>query len=105
MTVSPTRITGCSALSAWVRRGMRPVGTFFPCAHRSGYELKRHLVGASIAGIEAIWSVDGRARIVHVDPIIHVAPPFGRPELAPAAEAHRLAQFEAWDMLCGGAAP
>jgi beta-glucosidase/6-phospho-beta-glucosidase/beta-galactosidase len=80
-------------------------GNFYPFARGRGHELKRQLVRAAIEGIEAIWAVDRRARIVHVDPIIHVAPPIGRPELASAADAHRMAQFEAWDMLCGGAAP
>lgn len=64
-------------------------------------ELKRQLVRASIAAIESVWEVDPRARIVHVDPIIHIIAPVGRPDLESAARAQRDSMFEAWDMLCG----
>jgi hypothetical protein len=45
--------------------------------------------------------VDSRARIVQVDPVIHVvARPDRRGDRNPA-EDHRRAQFQAWDMLSG----
>src|SRR4051812_6461751 len=44
------------------------VGWFHPFGTGRGVELKRRLVEASIAACDAIWSVDRRARIVHVDP-------------------------------------
>ncbi len=66
-----------------------------------GHELKRQLVRAVIAGCEAIWEVDPRARIVHVDPLIHVVAPRAKPELAPQAAAQRASQFHAWDLLAG----
>jgi beta-glucosidase/6-phospho-beta-glucosidase/beta-galactosidase len=81
------------------------VGWFFPWRHGHGAEIKRQLVRASIAGIEAIWDVDRRARIVTVEPLIHVVPPQGRPDLDGAAAAYRRSQFEAWDMLSGAVAP
>jgi beta-glucosidase/6-phospho-beta-glucosidase/beta-galactosidase len=74
------------------------------CGGRDGF-LKQQLVRAAIAGCEAIWDIEPRARIVHVDPIIHIIAPPGRRDLEGAAEAQRLSQFEAWDMLCGKAKP
>lgn len=75
--------------------------------HRTGVggELKRQLVRAAIAGMEAIREVDPRARFIHVDPLIHVIPPRGRPDLARAAADQRASQFDAWDMLAGGMHP
>lgn len=70
-------------------------------SHGRDDELKRQLVRASIESIEAVWAVDPRARIVHVDPIIHVIAPPGRPDLAEAARRQRDSMFEAWDMLRG----
>jgi beta-glucosidase/6-phospho-beta-glucosidase/beta-galactosidase len=81
------------------------VGWFFPWGKHRGVELKRQLVRASIAGTEAIWDVDRRARIVSVEPLIHVVPPRGKPDVNGAAAAYRRSQFEAWDMLSGVAAP
>ena len=76
-------------------------GFIHPHARGRGGELKRQLVRAAIAGIDAIRSVDPRARIVHVDPVIHVLPPRDRPDLAADALGQRNSQFEAWDMLTG----
>jgi UDP-galactopyranose mutase len=76
-------------------------------AHRQdgGWNAKRQMVRATIAGCNAIWEVNPAARIMHCDPIIHVIPPSGRPELAAAADAWRQSQFEAWDMLSGRLEP
>jgi beta-glucosidase/6-phospho-beta-glucosidase/beta-galactosidase len=81
------------------------VGWFAPYGQRRGLELKRQLVRACIAGIEAIWAVDPRARILTVEPLIHVVPPSGCPDVDGAAAAYRRSQFEAWDMLTGALAP
>ncbi len=51
--------------------------------------------------METIWAMNPLARFVHVDPIIHVAAHPDRPEDRPLAEAYRLSQFQAWDMLGG----
>jgi hypothetical protein len=80
-------------------------GLIYPFWRGIGVELKRQLVRAAIAGMEAIWDVDPRARMIHVDPLIHVVTPRGRPELARAAADQRAAQFDAWDMLAGGLQP
>jgi beta-glucosidase/6-phospho-beta-glucosidase/beta-galactosidase len=80
-------------------------GWFFPFGSSRGPELKRQLIRATIAGIEAIWAIDPRARIVTVEPLIHVIPPRGRPDIGDAAANYRRSQFEAWDMLSGALAP
>lgn len=82
------------------------VGYLNPFAVGRGSEIKRQFARAAIAGMEAIWAVDRRARFAHVDPLIHIVPPRDRPDLAAAAEtAWHDGQFEAWDMLAGRAAP
>jgi beta-glucosidase/6-phospho-beta-glucosidase/beta-galactosidase len=81
------------------------VGYMYPFLRGRGGELKGHLVRAAVAGMEAIRSVEPRARFVQVDPLIHVVPPRGHPELADAAAAQRESQFHAWDMLAGRALP
>ena len=77
------------------------VGWFSPFAKQRGGELKRNLVRAVVAACDAIWTEDRRARIVHVDPVIHVMAPLTRPDLTAAAEQQRASQFEAWDMIAG----
>jgi beta-glucosidase/6-phospho-beta-glucosidase/beta-galactosidase len=77
------------------------VARFNPLAHGRGVELKCQLVRAAVAAIEAIWSVDPRARIVQVDPVIHIIARPDRPRSRKQAEEARLAQFQSWDMLSG----
>jgi hypothetical protein len=67
--------------------------------------LKRQLIRACIASINAIWEVDSRARIVTVEPVIHVVAPRDYPEFAPDAAAYRNSQYEACDMLTGALRP
>jgi hypothetical protein len=76
-------------------------GSIFPFVTGRGFELKTQLVSAAIHSMESIWSVLPNARFVHVDPIIHVVPAPSRPGDGPEAEAYRLSQFQAWDMLSG----
>jgi beta-glucosidase/6-phospho-beta-glucosidase/beta-galactosidase len=72
---------------------------FNPMARGRGHELKCQLVRASIAAIEAIWSVEPRARIAHTDPLIHVHH-VKKGSVARAREQTH-AQYQAWDMLSG----
>src|SRR5690242_4524263 len=81
------------------------VAFIYPCARQRGVEVKEQLVRAAIAGTEAIWAVDSRARITQIDPIMHVFTPRAHPELADAAAAQNASQYEAWDMLSGIAKP
>jgi beta-glucosidase/6-phospho-beta-glucosidase/beta-galactosidase len=74
-----------------------------PFAAGQGEALKRQLARASIAAIQAVRSVDPRARIAHVEPTIHVAAASGRDE--DACEAYRVAQYQAMDMISGTLEP
>ena len=76
-------------------------GSMFPFVTGRGFELKAHLVRASVETMKAIWNVQPSARFVQIDPIIHVVASPRRPEEQPAAEAYRISQFQAWDMLAG----
>jgi beta-glucosidase/6-phospho-beta-glucosidase/beta-galactosidase len=76
-------------------------GSMFPFATGRGFELKAHLVRAAIQTMEAIWSVEPASRFMHVDPIIHVIASPRHPEEKAAAEAYRMSQYQAWDMLAG----
>lgn len=87
---------------AW---GGGQVGYLNPFARARGFELKVQLVRASIAAMHAILDVDPRARFVHCDPIINVVADSARPWEHEAAEGHRRAQFESWDMICGSSWP
>jgi beta-glucosidase/6-phospho-beta-glucosidase/beta-galactosidase len=81
------------------------VGYIHPYGYGKGIELKHQLIRAAIAGIEAIWQVNPKARIIQVEPMIHVVFPRGHPELAEQAATQRASQFEAWDMMTGQLEP
>ncbi|MDB6068130.1 MAG: beta-glucosidase/6-phospho-beta-glucosidase/beta -galactosidase [Pedosphaera sp.] len=80
-------------------------GALNPHVTGRGFELKRQLVRASIATIEAIRTVNPSARFLHVDPLIHVVAHPDTPEDQPLAEAYRLSQFQSADMLAGRLCP
>jgi beta-glucosidase/6-phospho-beta-glucosidase/beta-galactosidase len=77
-----------------------------PYALGRGDELKEQLVRASIAATEAIWDVNPEVRIAQIDPVINVLPddPANQTQVK-AAEAYRLSQYHAWDMLGGRLTP
>jgi len=77
------------------------VGIFNPFERGQGDRLKLQLVRASIASMSAMRAIDPATRFVHSDPMIHVVAHPERPHDAPAAEAHRLAQYAAFDMIAG----
>src|SRR5450432_3999092 len=74
-------------------------GVMFPYAEGRDTEIKRQLVRAVAASIEAIRDVDPRARFVYPEPTICVVPAAGHPEQRHAAAAYSNSQFEAWDMI------
>jgi hypothetical protein len=76
-------------------------GSIYPFATNRGFELKTQLVRAAIHAMDRIWEIQPHARFMHVDPIIHVLAALKRPESKGPAEAYRLSQFQAWDMLSG----
>lgn len=91
-------------ISFWAWAGGE-VARFNPMARGRGAELKRQLVRAHIAAVEQVRLVDPRARIVQVDPAIHVVGRSGKPGDRREAECYRLAQFEAMDMVSGRMCP
>lgn len=91
-------------ISYWAWAGAE-VGMFNPCAMKRGGDLKRQLVRAAIAGIEAIREVDPLARLVTAEPLIHVTGNSDNPRHCRDAENYRLCQFEAVDLLIGRREP
>ena len=67
----------------------------------SGHEVKCRLVRATLAATHAIRRIDPTARFLQVEPIVHVAAPRGRPDLAPLAAQVDGYQWQVWDMLAG----
>ncbi|WCJ64184.1 glycosyltransferase family 4 protein [Agrobacterium tumefaciens] len=72
-----------------------------PFATGRGFELKVQLARAAIAAMDAILSVDGRARFVHCDPVINVITDPSRQWEAGVAEGHRQSQFQGFDLIAG----
>lgn len=83
---------------AW---GGGDAGYLNPFAHGRGFELKVQLARASIAAMDAILSVDPRARFVHCDPVINVVTDPSRQLERKVAEGHRQSQFQGWDLIAG----
>ncbi|MCC7010529.1 MAG: beta-glucosidase [Acidobacteria bacterium] len=103
-TTGPLFVTPINELSffAWAAGA---VGWFRPFLHGRGDDVKRQLVRAWIASVDAIREVDPRARIVSVEPLIHTVPPRGKPDHGGRAAGQRNSQWEAWDMIAGRVAP
>jgi beta-glucosidase/6-phospho-beta-glucosidase/beta-galactosidase len=81
------------------------VGWFHPFSTGRGGDLKRQLVRAWIAGVDAIRAADPTSRIVSVEPVIHTVPPRGHQDVGGAAARQNDSQWEAWDMLLGHTCP
>jgi len=67
----------------------------------SGYEIKRRLVRAALAGMAAIRDVDPDARFLHIDPVIHVVASEDTPDHHDLASRIASYQWQAFDMLAG----
>lgn len=81
------------------------VGSTVPYTRGLGFDVKRELVKACIAGIEAILSVDPQARFLHTEPLIYVFPGNDNPAtLAEVAHINEV-RFQALDMLAGKLLP
>jgi beta-glucosidase/6-phospho-beta-glucosidase/beta-galactosidase len=77
-----------------------------PFAAGRGNELKEQLVRAAIAGTEALWEINSKTRIALIDPVINVLPNDPSDAIQRReAEAYRLSQYDAWDMLAGRLKP
>lgn len=80
-------------------------GAIYPCTVGRGSELKHLLVQAAIASSRVLLGEIPECRLISPEPIIHIV---GNPAIegdAVEAEAYSLAQFQAWDMLCGKLVP
>jgi beta-glucosidase/6-phospho-beta-glucosidase/beta-galactosidase len=80
------------------------VGWFYPFGHGRGGEIKRQLVRAWIASVDAIRAVDPETRFVSVEPLIHTVPPRGDRNDA-AAKIQNDSQWEAWELITGRREP
>lgn len=77
------------------------VGNFHPKARKRGDELKRRMVEASVASMNAMRETVPDITFIHTDPAIHVIGAKNDPASQRAAESYRQAQFQAYDMLSG----
>ena len=80
-------------------------GLIYPRMHGLGGLLKRQLVRAAIAASRVVRERTTGAVLCSAEPAIQV---FARPEVTgdqAAAERHKAAMFEAWDMLTGRSCP
>jgi len=103
-TGGPIYVTPVNEMS-FVSWGGGDAGFLNPFAKGRGPELKAQLVRAAIAATQAVLDVAPSARIFHAEPIIHIAVDPDYPDEAPAAEAYRQSQFQAWDMIAGRFCP
>jgi hypothetical protein len=91
-------------MSFWAWAGGE-VGRFNPGDRGRGAELKRQLVRATIAAIDAVRTVDPRARFITAEPLIHVEAGLGDEDHVRRAQTYCQAQYEALDILCGAKEP
>lgn len=81
------------------------VGGWFPFLRYRGDDVKRQLVGASIAAAEAVRKIAPQAVLIQTDPAVNVAPSAGNPQnIIDACNFHN-AQYYALDLLLGLAEP
>lgn len=73
----------------------------------NGFRLKRQLVKAVIAAMDAIWDSDNTIRFIHVDPLMrrHPKEPIGKKAIDTANEFNNIIRWEAWDMIAGKTYP
>jgi beta-glucosidase/6-phospho-beta-glucosidase/beta-galactosidase len=96
----PAMYCPINEISYWAWAG-GDEGRMNPCVWGRGGEVKRQLVRAYIAAVEAILAVDPQARFTTAEPLIHVTSGSQNPQHIYAAEEYRLFQYEAVDMLTG----
>jgi len=80
-------------------------GFIWPRARRRGDELKRILVRAHIAAVDAFREVLPDSRVAIVEPLIHVLAPRDRRDLEPNAARHNRAQYDTADLITGRGEP
>lgn len=70
-----------------------------------GYAVKRRLVRAALAAMAAMRRVRPGMRFLHVEPLVHVVAPPGRPDLEDRAREVAGWQWQVWDLLSGRSEP
>jgi hypothetical protein len=80
-------------------------GIFNPFAHHRGDEMKRNLVRATVAAVDAMRRINPNVRTFQVDPMINIVPRSSRAQDVADAENYRGSQFVAWDMILGRVEP
>lgn len=97
---------------AWAASQTRLIHPYGPAVEKldgatmaDGFQIKCRLAKATLMAMEAIRQVDARARFMHVEPIVHVVAPEGRPDLQELAEEVRSYQWQTWDILSGRMMP
>lgn len=85
-------------ISFWAWAG-GDAGFFPPFERGRSFELKVQLARAALEAADAVRDVDPRARLVWAEPAINIVP--ATPDGAAEAEAQRMAQFQAFDLLSG----
>ena len=74
----------------------------YRCTREDRDRLLLALSRAAIAGVKAIREIDPAARMVHIDPLVHVVAPRDRPDQIEAARRETSVNtFLAWDIICG----
>lgn len=98
-------IVPINEISFWSHMG-GSIGVWAPYAITRGFVFKQQLVKASIAAMDAIWSVDKNVRFMQVDPIFHRTPKKPVTVVKQAvADSFREIKFQAFDMLSGKMMP
>lgn len=100
----PVWLCPINELSFWAWAG-GDVAKMNPCARHRGAALKRQLVRATIAAIEAVRDVLPEARFVSAEPVIHVDGGTGPKAHRLEARNYTRSQFEALDLLAGRLEP
>jgi beta-glucosidase/6-phospho-beta-glucosidase/beta-galactosidase len=81
------------------------IGKFHPFARKRGHEMKRQLIKATVASIDAVRSVAPETRFIQIDPAINVIGSKKNPKSLQGAADYHESQFHAFDMACGLAEP
>lgn len=76
-----------------------------PYQTTTSHEIKRNLVRAATAASDVLLNHLPGIRLISPEPVIHIVANPGVPGDEVEAEAYRLAQFQAWDMLSGRMSP
>jgi beta-glucosidase/6-phospho-beta-glucosidase/beta-galactosidase len=86
---------------------MCDVGKWAPYATGKGDEFKKQIVRATLASMDAIWSVDKNVQFLHCDPYMYRQPQRLRSQQDKefCENFNQKVKYHSWDMICGKANP